>query len=409
VTLRREVTAAAAGAATEQEFLERLAEAGVLVRLRHSEASPGQVTGYAVGLASHTSRDGGVIWFGGGKLAADLTLPKLRAHWAAAAGAMPSGEGLPASTARAILRNAVTRAAGRAGDEAGFITQLREAGVLVRLRYSQTDPGQVTGYAVTLPGHTGNDGAPAWYGGGRLAAGLTLPRLRRSWDSGQCSVPGRSGAFRFTAPERDAIYAHAARQATAAADHIRHCAYRDPRGAADAAHAAAGALHVAARTLRSPELRCAADAYDRAARTPYGRLPRQTRDGSQLRATARLLGLLGNGTGDAVFAAAGLVASFAVLADAVAELRQAQQHAAQTAAARTAAEQVHAAMARSRSVPSHPLRRPGPAGPVDTARDDVPTRPHPQRPAAASPEHAPSRPRAGSRAAMPGKRAGPAP
>src|SRR5450432_1381314 len=73
VTLRREVTAAAAGAGTEQEFLNRLAGAGVLVRLRHSTASPGQVTGYAVGLAQHTSRDGGVIWYGGGKLAADLT------------------------------------------------------------------------------------------------------------------------------------------------------------------------------------------------------------------------------------------------------------------------------------------------------------------------------------------------
>jgi hypothetical protein len=61
VALRREVCTAAAGAGTEQEFFARLAQAGVLVRLRHSTTSPGQVTGYAVGLARHTARDGGVI------------------------------------------------------------------------------------------------------------------------------------------------------------------------------------------------------------------------------------------------------------------------------------------------------------------------------------------------------------
>ena len=30
----------------------------------------------------HTTKDGGIIWYGGGKLAADLSLPKLRARWA---------------------------------------------------------------------------------------------------------------------------------------------------------------------------------------------------------------------------------------------------------------------------------------------------------------------------------------
>ena len=40
----------------------------------------------------------------------------------------------------------------------------------------------------------------------------------------------------------------------------------DPAEAADAAWAAADMLHVAARALRDPHLRCAADSYDRAAR-----------------------------------------------------------------------------------------------------------------------------------------------
>ena len=56
-------------------------EAGVAVRKRYSVTSPGQVTGYAVGLPGHPAKGGGMVWFGGGKLAADLTLPKLRCRW----------------------------------------------------------------------------------------------------------------------------------------------------------------------------------------------------------------------------------------------------------------------------------------------------------------------------------------
>ena len=176
---------------------------------------------------------------------------------------------------RGALRTRVTRAAEQAANEAGFFRALREAGVPVRLRFSETDPGQVTGYSVTLPGHTGPDGTPLWYGGGRLAAGLTLPRLRERWKRGIRGSAERSGTPRFTAPERDEVYRHAARQARAAAEHIRHCAMTDPADAADAAWAAADTLHVAARALRNPSLRCAADSYDRAARAAYGRTQAQ--------------------------------------------------------------------------------------------------------------------------------------
>jgi hypothetical protein len=74
----------------------------------------------------------------------------------------------------------VAQAAEHATNEAEFFTRLRASGLLVRERFSEVNPGEVTGYAVTLPDCTGPDGASRWFGGGRLHAALTLPRLRQS-------------------------------------------------------------------------------------------------------------------------------------------------------------------------------------------------------------------------------------
>src|SRR5205807_6144571 len=65
VTLRRQVTTAAASANSEQEFYARLDQAAVLVRKRFSVKNPGQVTGYSVALPGDTTKDGGPIWYGG--------------------------------------------------------------------------------------------------------------------------------------------------------------------------------------------------------------------------------------------------------------------------------------------------------------------------------------------------------
>ena len=346
VSLRREVCTAAAGAGSELEFFGRLEQARVLVRKRHSTINPGEVTGYAVGLAGHTAKDGGIVWYGGGKLAPDLTLPKLRARWAS-----PGGEGvgqpIHGVMARAVLRGRVTAAAEQARDEAGFFAQLRESGVPVRVRYSEINPGEVTGYAVSLPGHTEQDGRPRWYGGGRLARGLTLPQLRRHWRQDR-SAP-HPGPFRLTTPERDMLYRHAARQAGAAAEQIRRSAGGDPDAAADAAWAAAATFEATARAIRDPALRRAADTYDRAARAAYGKIPHRTTEGDRLRAAARLLSMVSAEEESAMPAALTLAASLVRLAKAVGELRQAQQHAAQAAAARKAAEGLYTALSRARA------------------------------------------------------------
>ena len=239
---------------------------------------------------------------------------------------------------RVMLRRAVSTAAAGAASEQEFFTRLEEAGMLVRKRFSTRNPSEVTGYAVALPADTTRTGGPVWFGGGKLAADLTLPKLRHRW------APASTGTTeRFTPAERNAIWEHAARITADAARQIRHLAGTDPAAAADAAWAAADTLHVAASALGSRVLRQAADAYDRAARAPYGRIPRPSHAGNSLRRAARLLSVAASVSGDPTYAQLVLIARLAALAEAVADLRQAQRHAAQSAAARRAAEHLHAA------------------------------------------------------------------
>ncbi len=72
---------AAAGARSLAQFLDRLRDDGVMVRQRFSDRTLGQVTRYPVALPGQTEPAGKPIYFGCGKLAADLTLPKLLRRW----------------------------------------------------------------------------------------------------------------------------------------------------------------------------------------------------------------------------------------------------------------------------------------------------------------------------------------
>ena len=240
---------------------------------------------------------------------------------------------------RITLRRAVSTAAAGAASEQEFFARLDQAGVLVRKRFSTRNPGEVTGYAVALPDDTTRAGGPVWFGGGKLAADLTLPKLRYRWQA-----TGPRPGDRFTAAERAAIWEHAARTAAGAAEQIRNVAATDPAVAADAAWAAADTLHAAAAALGSRVLRQAAYSYDRAARAPYGRIPVPSQPGNNLRRAARLLSTLPSVVADAPRAEMTLLIRFARLTEAIAELREAQRLAAQAAAARRAAEHLRAAM-----------------------------------------------------------------
>ncbi|QFG22894.1 relaxase/mobilization nuclease domain-containing protein [Actinomadura sp. WMMB 499] len=339
-TLRRHVLTAAAEARTEDEFFAALQTEGVAVRKRYSTRTAGEVTGYAVALADDLAASGRPVWYGGGKLASDLTLPKLRHRWAPERGASPelgplSGRNVSARTARAVLRTAVRRAADEARTVDGFLERLQDEGVLVKRRFSQLDPGQLTGYAVALPTQS-DDEEPLWHTGGRLAADLTLPRLRRRWTSSPSTSRERAPGDDLNLEERQAFYEDAARAAAHATAQIRRHMATNPYAAQDACWAASDTLHVAAKATGNQHLRRAAEAYDRAARTPHGHIPRSSPAGNALRTAARILVLAGS-KDPGTIAVLLLVGSLIALLDTIAHVRRLQHRQPQADAARRAA------------------------------------------------------------------------
>lgn len=113
--LRRRVRAAAVAASSPDEFVTRLHREGVRVEFRYSEVDPDERTGVKFALSCDATAAGAPVWYGGGKLAPDLTWPKLTARWAT--GAAATGEGVAAGAeparvvaeAERIVRRAAVR------------------------------------------------------------------------------------------------------------------------------------------------------------------------------------------------------------------------------------------------------------------------------------------------------------
>ncbi|WP_030487978.1 mobilization relaxase component [Micromonospora chokoriensis] len=242
-----------------------------------------------------------------------------------------------AHTPRDELRRRVRTAVAAAGSQEEFFARLREAGILVRLRRSSTDPRQITGYAVALPGARTAGGQPVYFGGGRLAPDMTLPKLRLRWGTPTPLSPtptvGRA--------ERVDAMRQAAKVVTAAADDIRRDAHAAPGRAQATAVAAADLLTSLASAVegdRRGPLHRAAEVFDRAARELYGQIRKSTSRSQEMRAMSRLVALMGRVSGeDDVIAALALVMDLARLADTLEQLRNAQQRLHQAEAARSAA------------------------------------------------------------------------
>jgi hypothetical protein len=100
---------------------------------------------------------------------------------------------------------------------------------------------------------------------------LSWPKLRQRWTPQRATL-GRAH-LNLTAEQRNALWEHVTLAAADATAQIRNLARTNPAAAADAAWATSDTLHAAAAMLGSRILRQAADAYDRAARSPYGRIP----------------------------------------------------------------------------------------------------------------------------------------
>lgn len=77
--LARTVRACATASTDEAEFVRRMRRQGVLVRARYAEGTQDVITGYSV--AAKPEPGERPIWYGGGHLARDLALPRLRAEW----------------------------------------------------------------------------------------------------------------------------------------------------------------------------------------------------------------------------------------------------------------------------------------------------------------------------------------
>jgi len=284
------------------------------------------------------------------------------------------GRPAPAVTDREQLRRQVRVAAAGASGQSQFFDRLRADGLLVRERMSELNPGEVTGYAVALPDRYGTGAAPVFFGGGKLASDLTLPRLQRRWDGrgaaagaqvGPAAAAARRAAsgtaagsrgrsvrtdrFGLTQLERLRIWKQATLAAARASEHIAASVASDPSGAADAAWAASDFLAAAGRVVEGRKggpLTEAAQTYDQAARELHGKIPAPTAAGTGLRAAGRLLLAAQVAQPSETEQLLALMAQLSALTDAVTRLREAQDRAGQARAARQAAEALRGVTAR---------------------------------------------------------------
>jgi hypothetical protein len=255
---------------------------------------------------------------------------------------------------REELRRRVRAAGTIAVDENDFLDRLRSDGIEIRLRQSYRDSDLITGYAVALPGHTTASGDLIFHSGGKLAADLSLPRLRTRWNPDTSLSGARRGAARLN-PAFAEVYATATAIVAEATAQL-HSGARDADGVAAGAADLLAAMAAAWEQHAVGPLTKAAELLDRAAHARAGpsTAPRGSA-GYGLRATARLVTLLGPARTDRdLDQALALIAAIARLAGTLADLHQALQRLHQADAARIAATMLRTVELRTAQTP--PIR-----------------------------------------------------
>jgi hypothetical protein len=242
------------------------------------------------------------------------------------------------STARDEVRHHVRTAAAAATGEEEFFARLADAGLKVERRASVRSPGEWTGYKVADPAHTTASGEPLWFSGGSLARDLTLPKLRQRWSTHPGKQASGDQPMRISVAARVETLTAASETIRAAADAMTHLAGDNPEAAHAVAQAASDTLVAVAAAVegrRGGPLTRAADLFDKATREPFGRVATGTTRSANLRAVSRLVRLMGRMAGDTdIYAMLALLLNLAHLANALADVREAQQRYHQAQAAR---------------------------------------------------------------------------
>ncbi|GAA3228068.1 relaxase/mobilization nuclease domain-containing protein [Streptomyces thermocoprophilus] len=139
--LRETVRRAVAGAGSAEEFFDRLAAAGLLIRKR--VAPSGDLLGYKVALPDDRNGEKEPVFYAGSTLAPDLSLPRIRERWtlpaeaASADGSRPEQPALPDVTGPAFARRRASAATWQAllvidhGDDGAAAAQIAAAGEIL--------------------------------------------------------------------------------------------------------------------------------------------------------------------------------------------------------------------------------------------------------------------------------------
>jgi hypothetical protein len=236
----------------------------------------------------------------------------------------------------------------------------------------------VTGFAVALPHDTTRAGAPVWFGGGKLAADLTCPS---SAAAGRPPAPGLvTGSLQQNGPRSGSMPRAPRRVLRSRSGTLRPPTreWPTPPGPRPTPRTPPRPRWAAGCSARPPTPTTAQPA------PPFGRIPTPGQPGNNLRRTARQLSTLPSVAADVPLAKMTLLMRFARLAEAIAELREAQRLAAQAAAARRAAEHLRAAMPGYVTPPSGGRTRVRTTS-ADRSRAEFPFPPGAFRPGTGSP------------------------